>query len=181
MTQTLPCDVVEFWRSAGRERWFAANESFDANVRQHFLDAHHAAARDEYAVWMDSAEDALALLVLLDQVPRNAFRGSAHAYATDGLARRYAHRALACGYDQQVEPALRMFFYLPYEHAEDAALQREAVELFSALGDADSLQWATQHEDIIQRFGRFPHRNAALGRDSTPDEQRFLDEGGFAG
>ncbi|SBV88928.1 hypothetical protein XTGNCPPB3709_2880 [Xanthomonas translucens pv. graminis] len=114
-------------------------------------------------------------------MPRNAFRGSAHAYATDGLARRYAQWALAAGFDQQVEPALRMFFYLPYEHAEDAALQREAVELFSALGDADSLQWATQHEDIIQRFGRFPHRNAALGRDSTQDEQRFLDEGGFAG
>ncbi|CTP92751.1 hypothetical protein A6R71_05555 [Xanthomonas translucens pv. arrhenatheri] len=181
MTETLPCDVVEFWRSAGRERWFAANESFDANVRQHFLDAHHAAARDEYAAWMCSAEGALALLLLLDQVPRNAFRGSAHAYATDGLARRYAQWALAAGFDQQVEPALRMFFYLPYEHAEDAALQREAVELFSALGDADSLQWATQHEDIIQRFGRFPHRNAALGWDSTQDEQRFLDEGGFAG
>ncbi|MCC4597912.1 DUF924 family protein [Xanthomonas campestris pv. phormiicola] len=181
MTETLPRDVVEFWRSAGRERWFAANDSFDANVRQHFLDAHHAAARDEYAAWMDSAEGALALLLLLDQVPRNAFRGNAHAYATDGLARRYAQWALAAGYDLQVEPELRMFFYLPYEHAEDPVLQREAVELFSALGDADSLQWATQHEDIIQRFGRFPHRNAALGRESTQDEQRFLDEGGFAG
>jgi uncharacterized protein (DUF924 family) len=181
MTQTLPRDVVEFWRSAGRERWFAANESFDANVRQHFLDAHHAAARNEYVAWMDSAQDALALLLLLDQVPRNAFRGSAHAYATDGLARRYAQRALAAGYDQQVAPELRMFFYLPYEHAEDPALQRAAVELFSALGDADSLQWATQHEDIIQRFGRFPHRNAALGRETTQEEQRFLDEGGFAG
>ncbi len=181
MTETLPRDVVEFWRSAGRERWFAANESFDANVRQHFLDAHHAAARDEYATWMDSAEGALALLLLLDQVPRNAFRGSAHAYATDGLARRYAQWALAAGYDLQVEPELRMFFYLPYEHAEDPLLQREAVELFSALADADSLQWATQHEDIIQRFGRFPHRNAALGRESTQEEQRFMDEGGFAG
>lgn len=181
MTQTLARAVVEFWRSAGRERWFAANESFDANVRQQFLDAHHAAARGEYAAWMDSAEGALALLLLLDQVPRNAFRGSAHAYATDGLARRYARQALAAGHDRQVEPELRMFFYLPYEHAEDAALQRQAVELFSALGDADGLQWATLHEDVIQRFGRFPHRNAALGRETTPEERRFLDEGGFAG
>jgi len=181
MPQILPCDVVEFWRSAGRERWFAANASFDANVREHFLDAHHAAARGECAAWLDSAEGALALLLLLDQVPRNAFRGSAHAYATDGLARHYVRLALAAGHDRQVEPELRMFFYLPYEHAEDPALQREAVELFSALGDADCLQWAVQHEEIIQRFGRFPHRNAALGRETTHEEQRFLDEGGFAG
>ncbi|WP_369943165.1 DUF924 family protein [Xanthomonas medicagonis] len=181
MSQILPHAVVEFWRSAGRARWFATNESFDANVRQHLLDAHHAAARGEYPAWLDSAEGALALLLLLDQVPRNAFRGSAHAYATDGLARRYARLALAAGHDRQVEPELRMFFYLPYEHAEDPALQREAVELFSALGDADCLQWAVQHEEIIQRFGRFPHRNAALGRETTQEEQRFLDEGGFAG
>lgn len=181
MTDTPARTVVDFWRSAGRERWFAANDSFDANVRQHLLDAHHAAARGERGDWLADAEGALALLLLLDQVPRNVFRGSAHAFATDGLACRYADQALAAGFDQQADAELRMFFYLPYTHAEDAARQRQAVELFSALGDAESLQWAVVHEDVIQRFGRFPHRNAALGRTTTAEEQAFLDAGGFAG
>ncbi|WP_045727079.1 DUF924 family protein [Xanthomonas sp. GPE 39] len=174
MSEITPQAVVDFWRSAGRERWFAVNESFDANVRQHLLDTHHAAARGEYAGWMGDAEGALALLLLLDQVPRNVFRGSAHAYATDGLACYYAHQALVDGFDRQTDTTLRMFFYLPYTHTEDVALQRQAVELFSALADAQALQWAVMHEDVIQRFGRFPHRNAALGRQTTQEENDFL-------
>ncbi|MBN6151680.1 DUF924 family protein [Xanthomonas sp. AmX2] len=181
MKTALHQELLTFWQAAGAERWFAANESFDANVRQHFLEVHHAAARGEHADWMDRADSALALVLLLDQVPRNAFRGSAHAYATDGLAVHRATQALDAGYDRQVDPALRMFFYLPFEHAEDAALQRRSVELFGALGDAESLRWALLHEDLIRRFGRFPHRNAVLGRPTTAEERRYLDEGGFAG
>lgn len=174
-------NVLEFWRNAGPQRWFARNESFDANFRQHFLDAHHAAARREYEDWMDSAEGALALLILLDQFPRNCFRGSAHAYATDGLARHYARRALDAGFDAQAEPALRVFFYLPFEHSEDPADQALSVALHRRLPDPGADEWALQHQDIIERFGRFPHRNPALGRQTTAAEQRFLDEGGFAG
>lgn len=173
--------VCEFWESAGPERWFARNESFDAQFRQRFLELHQAAARRECEHWIEHADGALALLILLDQFPRNGFRGSAHAYATDGLARHYARRALQAGHDRAVAPALRMFFYLPFEHSEDAADQARSVELHRTLPGADAAEWALLHQQVIARFGRFPHRNAVLGRDTTPEEQRFLDEGGFAG
>lgn len=171
-------EVVEFWRQAGPERWFAKNESFDANFRTQFLADHHAAARGEHQDWLHSAEGALALLVLLDQFPRNAWRDSGHAFATDGLALAYAARALDAGHDQATEPALRPFFYLPFNHAEDAAMQARAVALFESLGDGQHLAFARQHQAVIARFGRFPHRNAALGRTSTPEEQAWLDAGG---
>ncbi len=173
--------VLAFWELAGPERWFARNESFDANFRQHFIEAHHAAARRECEDWLHTADGALALLILLDQFPRNCFRGSAHAYATDGLALHYAKGAVAAGFDRQVTPNLRVFFYLPFEHAEDPAEQARSVALHAALPGEDASKWALEHQDIIRRFGRFPHRNAALGRETTPEEQRFLDEGGFAG
>jgi len=180
-TAKLIASVLEFWESAGPERWFAHNESFDANFRQHFLDLHYAAARRECEDWLLSAEGALALLILLDQFPRNCFRGSAHAYATDGLALHYAQRAVDAGFDREVAPALRMFFYLPFEHSEDLAEQERSVTLHRGLPDAGADQWAVLHQDIIRRFGRFPHRNASLGRPSTAEEQQFLDDGGFAG
>ncbi|HEY0335400.1 MAG TPA: DUF924 family protein [Stenotrophomonas sp.] len=173
--------IIEFWEAAGPERWFTRNESFDANFRQHFLDLHHAAARGECEDWLLSADGALALLILLDQFPRNCFRGSGHAFATDGLALQYAKRAVDAGFDREVAPALRMFFYLPFEHSEDPAEQVRSVELHRALPEPAADQWAVLHQDIISRFGRFPHRNAVLGRATTPDEQKFLDEGGFAG
>lgn len=173
--------VVAFWRDAGREKWFARDDAFDAGFNARFLDTHHAAARRALEDWMASAEGALALLILLDQFPRNCFRGSAHSYATDGLARHYASRAIAMGFDLQVEPALRMFFYLPYEHSEAPEDQRESLRLFAALGDADYLKYAQLHADIIDRFGRFPHRNAALGRESTREETDYLAGGGFSG
>ena len=127
---------------------------------------------------MGDAEGALALLLLLDQFPRNCFRQSAHSYATDGLARHYARRALAAGHDAAVEPLLRAFFYLPFEHSEDMADQERAVELFGAPGMEEYLPYAIAHRDVIARFGRFPHRNRALGRDSTAEEQAWLDAGG---
>lgn len=174
-------EVLEFWRAAGEQRWFARDAAFDAECRTRFLDAHHAAARREFEHWMDDAHGALALLILLDQIPRNVFRNSAHAWATDPLARHYARRAIDAGFDAQVEPDLRTFFYLPFEHSEDLADQEHALALYRALPAADADRWAVIHHDIIRRFGRFPHRNAALGRATTSEEQAFLDGGGFAG
>ena len=173
-----PAEVVGFWRDAGMDKWFRGGEAFDAECRARFLDAHHAAARRECEGWMDTAEGALALLVLLDQIPRNVFRGSGHAFASDGLALHYATRAIAAGFDAASEAGLRMFFYLPFEHSEDMADQQRAVELFTALGNANLLGYANAHRDVIARFGRFPHRNAALGRTNSPDEQAWLDAGG---
>lgn len=178
---TQPRDVLEFWRAAGPRRWFARDAAFDDECRARFLDAHHAAARRECEAWMSDAEGSLALLILLDQIPRNVFRDSAHAWATDGLARHCAQCAIAAGFDAQTAPMLRSFFYLPYEHSEALADQERSLALHRALPGKNDDRWARQHYDIILRFGRFPHRNAALGRETTPEEQAFLDAGGFGG
>jgi uncharacterized protein (DUF924 family) len=180
-----PGDVLTFWRDAGPKCWFDKSDGFDAAIRLRFEPIHHAAARGEYDRWIDSADGALALLILLDQFPRNLYRGSAHGYATDPLARGIAADALARGHDRRVETALRPFFYLPFEHSEDLADQDRSVALCEAMkaetGDEGFLKWAIGHRDVIARFGRFPHRNRALGRATTAEEQAFLDEGGFAG
>lgn len=170
--------VIAFWREAGMAKWFGGGEAFDAECRERWLDAHFAAARREFDAWMGAAEGALALVLLLDQIPRNAFRGSAHGYATDPLALHYAARAIEAGFDEQVDPALRFFLYMPFEHSEQLQDQDRALELFTALGDANLLGYAKAHRDVILRFGRFPHRNAALGRANTADEQAWLDAGG---
>ena len=172
--------VLAFWELAGSARWFTHNDAFDANFRQHFSEQHFAAARGEYAHWMERAEDALALLILLDQFPRNAFRGSAHAYATDGLALQCAKQALARGFDRQVSAQLRLFFYLPFGHSEVLADQDRSVALAASLPEPGPSH-SRRHRDIIRRFVRFPHRNPILGREMRPEEQQFLDEGGYAG
>ncbi len=172
--------VVQFWRDAGPAKWFSKNDAFDRQFRETFHDAHLQAARVELDAWMETAEGALALLILLDQFPRNAFRGTAHMFATDPLARRYAREMLRDGLDRQVEPALRPFCYLPFEHSENVDDQRLAVKLCEGL-DAETLRFAVLHADIVERFGRFPHRNVVLGRETTEEEARFLAEGGFAG
>ncbi|MDB5430095.1 MAG: hypothetical protein JWP35_1211 [Caulobacter sp.] len=181
----VPHDVIGFWTAAGPAKWFAKNDAFDAAIRLKFEPVHHAAARGRYDAWEGSADGALALLILLDQFPRNLWRDSAHAFATDPLARAIARRAVAAGHDKASEPLLRPFFYLPFEHSESLADQDEGVALCRALmaaeGDTETLKYAEIHHDIIKRFGRFPHRNRALGRVTTPAEQEFLDEGGFAG
>ena len=171
-------DVIDFWRDAGDEKWFNGGAAFDTQCREQFLDAHFAAARREHDDWMDSADGALALLILLDQIPRNVFRGSGHAFATDALALHYANRAVESGLDQQVDPTLRAFVYLPFEHSEDIADQRRSVALFDALGNEGYAKYAQAHLNVIEQFGRFPHRNRALGRINTPDEQAWLDAGG---
>jgi len=176
-----PNDVIGFWRQAGPAKWFKKAVAFDEAIRLKFEPTHHRAARGEYDAWAESAEGALALLILLDQFPRNLYRNSAHAFATDPKARAIALAAIEKGFDRQVEPAMRNFFYLPFEHSEDLADQDYGVVLCAETGEPDDLKWARLHRDIIARFGRFPHRNAALGRTTTPEEQEFLDEGGFSG
>jgi uncharacterized protein (DUF924 family) len=173
--------IIEFWRDAGYQRWFTRDDAFDARFSARFLLCHHAAARREFEHWRDDADGVLALMILLDQLPRNAFRDSAHAYATDSLARHYAGRAIDAGLDRIIEAPLRAFVYLPFEHSEAHADQDRSVALFRALGDADYNKYAEAHREIILRFGRFPHRNRALGRVSTPEEQAWLDAGGGFG
>ena len=175
-----PGEIVRFWRDAGPKAWFAKDETFDGRCRA-FEKAHHAAARRELGNWEMDSEGALALLLLLDQIPRNLYRDSPHAFATDHLALGVAQRAIKNGFDAATEAQLRLFFYLPFEHAEDLAAQDEGVRLTEALGDPEYLRFARLHRDIIVRFGRFPHRNPILGRASTADELAFLAEGGFAG
>jgi uncharacterized protein (DUF924 family) len=170
--------VIGFWREAGYTKWFKGGEAFDAACRARFTDAHFAAARRESEAWMDSADGALALLILLDQIPRNIFRGSGHAFATDPLALHYARRMVDAGLDARVDEDLRAFAYLPFEHSEDIADQHHSVALFQALGNEGYTQYAQAHLDVIARFGRFPHRNHALGRVNTPEEQAWLDAGG---
>ena len=180
MTETAQ-SIVSFWRDAGEAAWFKKSDAFDAEIRARFEGAHHAAARGEFLDWEKASEGALALLLLLDQFPRNMFRESPHAFATDPLARAVTTRAIANGFDLAVASELRSFFYLPFEHSEDAADQARSVELCAATGDENLLKWARVHADIIERFGRFPHRNRALARFTTPAEQAFLDTGGFSG
>ena len=177
MTQTTSSEIVTFWRDAGYEKWFARIDAFDAEFGERFLETHFAAARRELEHWMDDPRDALALVLLLDQLPRNVFRNSAHAFATDPLARHYAARAIEAGFDRAVDPALRLFFYLPFEHSEDIADQQRALALTAALDDT-TIKFAQQHHDVIARFGRFPHRNRELGRETTAEEQAYLDAGG---
>jgi uncharacterized protein (DUF924 family) len=176
-----PNDIIGYWRDAGPQKWFKKLVAFDEAIRLKFEPVHLAAARGEYDAWAAGAEGALALLILLDQFPRNLYRNSAHAFATDPKARSIALVAVEKGFDRQVDPALRNFFYLPFEHSEDLTDQDYGLALCAEAGDPDNLKWAGVHREIIARFGRFPHRNAALGRTTTPQEQEFLDEGGFAG
>lgn len=180
MTHT-PNDVLTFWREAGPKAWFAKSDAFDASIRTQFESLHHAAARSELTTWESTPDGALALLLLLDQFPRNMYRDSAHAFATDPLARAIADRAIANGFDQTFEKDLRSFFYLPFEHAENASDQARAIALFKSTGDENLVKWAHLHADIITRFGRFPHRNACLGRETTDAEKEFLASGGFKG
>jgi uncharacterized protein (DUF924 family) len=180
MPSFTPSDVIKFWYEAGIERWFSPDAAFDAKVREAWLDAHEMAARRELVAWEADAEGMLALLLLLDQFPRNLFRGSPHAFATDALALGIAARALARRDDQKFKNPWKRFFYLPYMHSERLADQERCVDLCRISGDEGGYNASREHFDIIARFGRFPHRNVTLGRVMTPEEQAFLDAGGFS-
>lgn len=172
--------VTTFWREAGPDAWFTKDDVFDSDFRNRFLDLHYAAARRELDDWIDHTESALALMILLDQFPRNCFRGTGHMYATDALARHFASKAIAAGHDLKVDNDLRVFFYLPFEHSEDLADQQRSVELTQAHA-AEYIKYAVEHLEIIKRFGRFPHRNPMLGRETTAQEKAYLESGGFSG
>lgn len=171
---------VSFWREAGPEKWFVKDSEFDAEFRTRFLDLHWAAARRELDHWLETPEGALALMILLDQFPRNVFRGTGHMFATDPLARHLADQAIARGHDRTIGDDVAVFFYLPFEHSETMADQERCIALFERL-DPKWMPYAIEHRDIIARFGRFPHRNKALGRITTPEEAAFLEAGGFSG
>ena len=171
-------EVLAFWRAAGAAKWFKKDAVFDAEIASRFSALWRDAAEGVLANWEAAPESALALVILLDQFPRNLFRESGRAFATDALAFDAAQRMATQGWDERLNTLERQFAYLPFEHAEDINAQRPCLRLFGKLGHADLLEWARKHCDIIERFGRFPHRNAVLGRESTPDEIEFLKQPG---
>lgn len=177
---TDAAEILKFWSEAGPQKWYAKDDAFDAAIRARFLATHEAAKAGLLDAWAETADGALALVIALDQFPRNLFRDDARAFAADAKAREMAHAAMAKGFDRQIPPPLQQFFYLPLMHSEDLADQNRCVALF-ADGAEQNRRYAEIHRDVIARFGRFPHRNAVLGRITTPEEQTFLDEGGFAG
>lgn len=174
MTDSRIAEVIDYWRPVVAKRlWMEADPAFDRDFRQRFLGLHMEAAARRCDGWMETAGGALALMVLLDQFPRNAFRGTAHMYATDGMALMHAREAERRGYMEQVEPGFRMFFVYPFAHSENLADLERAVSLAARIGD----EWARRvggHRDTIRRFGRFPRRNRLLGRESTSGERAFL-------
>jgi uncharacterized protein (DUF924 family) len=176
-----PVDVLAFWRQAGPDRWYARDNAFDAEIRARFLELWRKAVAGELSAWEASDDGALALTIVLDQFPRNIFRGDPKTYASDAAARDVASRAIDRGSDLRVADDLREFFYLPFMHSEHLADQLRCIDLLRQAGRTDNLKYAEDHAAIIRRFGRFPHRNRILGRATTSEEQAFLDEGGFSG
>lgn len=181
-----PREVLDFWfgdSCADHHRlWFGKDPEVDAEIRSRFQGTWERAARGELHEWCDIQRACLALIVVLDQFPRNMFRGTPRAFATDALARATVRHALAKGFDRELPPIQRMFLYLPFEHSENLADQVASVALFTSLareqGLDDVLRWARRHRDVVARYGRFPHRNAILGRPSTPEEIEFLRQPG---
>ncbi|QUS41786.1 DUF924 domain-containing protein [Tardiphaga alba] len=181
MTSTTPSDIITFWTDAGWDRWYTRDDAFDAEIRARFLPVYEDARDGKLAAWENTDDGTLALILLLDQFPRNLFRDDPRAFATDAVCCALARRAIARGVGDRVDPVMRQFVYMPLMHSEDMADQEHCCALFRATGETDNLKFADIHADIIRRFGRFPHRNAVLGRDTTAEEQAFLDAGGFKG
>lgn len=173
-------EFVAYWHEGGMPLWFGKEPERDRRLRERYLPLYERAARGEFATWVESPEGALALIVLLDQFPRNAFRDTPRMYATDELARHVARAAVEHGFHRQVPVELQKFFLLPFAHSESVADQERAVAIATDMGAVER-ERAEHHRDIVRRFGRFPHRNAILGRPSTADEERYLAEGGYRG
>ncbi len=178
---TTPADILAFWREAGYDRWYKKDDAFDAEVRRRYLDLWQKASAGELSAWEASDDGVLALTIVLDQFPRNMFRGHARAFSSDTKARDVAARAIARGVDARTDPVLVEFLYMPFMHSEHLADQLRCVELFRTAPNPDNLRYAEEHAEIIRRFGRFPHRNRMLGRTTTAEEQAYLDGGGFSG
>ena len=181
MIDTTPADIIAFWTNAGWDRWYAKNDAFDAEIKARFLPTYEAARDGKLSLWEDSDDGTLALILALDQFPRNLFRNDPRAFATDAAACALAKRAIARGVDTRVDAEMRQFVYMPLMHSENLADQEQCCALFRATGESDNLKFADIHAEIIRKFGRFPHRNAVLGRATTAEEQAFLDAGGFKG
>ena len=179
--EVTPGEILAFWRAAGHDRWYARDDAFDAELRRRYVGLWRKAAGGELSSWEGSDDGALALVIVLDQFPRNMFRGEALTYSSDLLARDVALRAIDRGVDSRIDPDLLEFLYMPFMHSEHLPDQLRCIELFRNIGNMEQLQYAEGHADIIRRFGRFPHRNRIVGRTTTPDEQAFLDQGGFSG
>ncbi|OGT19237.1 MAG: hypothetical protein A2V90_08800 [Gammaproteobacteria bacterium RBG_16_57_12] len=168
-------EVLEFWFSLhAKPFWFHATPEFDQEVAAKFMATYQAAREGELSGWKDTAQGALALVIVLDQFPLHMFRGEAQSFATEAAARQVAERAIHKDYDRQLTGEQKGFLYLPYMHSESLVDQEMSVMLFMQAGLMDSLKWAVHHQDIIRRFGRFPHRNQILGRESTPQELEYL-------
>lgn len=190
--QTQVSSILEFWfgkpqlddsYEQRRNYWFSKQLEFDAAIRRQFLGLYEQAAAGELESWSQTPEGSLALILIFDQFPRNMFRDSPQAFATDSRALALARQAVSAGFDHQLTPLQRIFLYLPFEHSEQLADQTESLRLFKQLCTAapelsDIWDYALRHQAVIERFGRYPHRNAILGRDTTPEEAAFLQQPG---
>ena len=173
-------EIIDFWFSERvRKNWWSKDEAFDQEIRSHFSGVHRLASEGGLTAWRQTPQGRLAEIIVLDQFPRNMFRDQADAFATDQLARRCTREAVAAGADQALTPQQRAFLYMPLMHSESRADHEEAVRLYSSHPDLKhNLDFELKHKVIIDRFGRYPHRNAVLGRTSTPDELEFLQQPG---
>lgn len=171
--------VIQFWfKEVAPAQWWTSDPEFDAQVRARFGDLHTQAARCELYAWRAQPEGRLAEVIVLDQFSRNMFRGQPGAFASDPLALALAQEAVACGADQALPPERRNFLYMPYMHSESPAIHRVAEQLFKANGQTNNYDFELRHKAIVDRFGRYPHRNAILGRESTAEELEFLKQPG---
>jgi uncharacterized protein (DUF924 family) len=177
-------EILDFWflpedhKDYGkpRETWFKKDDGFDAEIRDRFLVDFEKAEAGEYLDWTESARGSLALILLFDQFTRNMFRESPRAFSADGKAREIARHMLSCGFYNELDPVQKQFAALPFEHSEDMEDQKLSLQLFRELGSDELVDYAERHYVIVERFGRFPHRNAQLGRQSTKEEEAFLKE-----
>ncbi len=170
-------EILEFWFSEEtKEKWFVQDELFDKEITKLFMAAYREAKKSKGAIFEDTPEGVLALVLVLDQFPRNMFRGKKEAFATDQLALKISTNAVKRNLDRKLTDEQRKFLYMPFVHSEDLKDQRTAIALFSKLKDQESLDYVIRHKEVIVRFGRFPQRNEALERKSTEREERFLEE-----
>lgn len=176
-------DILDFWfAEATRKKWFNSTTEFDQQIREKYQALWQAARDGELVDWQDSAAGALALVILLDQFPLNMFRDKPESFSTEAMSREVAAQAIEAGLDQHMDDQQKAFLYLPFMHSEDLQDQNRSVALFEQAGLMDNLKWAKHHRDIVQRFGRFPHRNSILGRNSSQDELAYLNsENSFKG
>ncbi|MEP0940790.1 MAG: DUF924 family protein [Rhizobiaceae bacterium] len=181
MAEPGPQDVIDFWIDAGPEKWWKKNPDFDAEIEQRFGETHRRAAAGELDEWGTTPDGALALILVLDQFSRNLFRNSPRAFAQDEQCVSIVLAQMETGADREMHPDVMHFCYLPLMHSEQLEHQQMCIAEMERLENTPSLRAAIQHRDIIADFGRFPHRNALLGRKTTDSEQAFLDGGGFSG